>query len=195
MISVLNWIALFIILVASIGLLLQRDWRWAIGLLASLYLSIFWLVQAHWPVSMAAVKLVTGWMVCAILGIAQLNITGPAEETEAAWPQGRLFRLFTAGIILATIFALSLPASDWLGLSPPIAWGSLLLIGMGLLQLGISAQPFKVILGLLTVQAGFEVLYATVESSILVAALLSVVNLGLALTGAYFLNMPQEEKT
>ena len=195
MISVLNWIALFIILVASIGLLLQRDWRWSIGLLASLYLSIFWLVQANWPVSMAAVKLVTGWMVCAILGIAQLNITDPADQSEAAWPQGRLFHLFTAGIILATIFALSLPASEWLGLSLPIAWGSLLLIGMGLLQLGISAQPFRVILGLLTVQAGFEVLYATVESSILVAALLSVVNLGLALTGAYFLNMPQEEKT
>jgi len=160
-----------------------------------LYLGIFWLVQTHWPVSIAAVKLVTGWMACAILGITQLNNNNPIQEIEAAWPQGRLFRLFTAGIILATMFALSLRTSDWLGLSLPIAWGSLLLIGMGLLQLGISVQPFRVILGLLTVQAGFEVLYATVESSILVAALLSIVNLGLALTGAYFLNMSREEKT
>jgi hypothetical protein len=193
MITVINWIALLIALVTSISLLLQRDWRWGIGLLATQYLSIFWLVQTHWPVSMAAVKLVTGWMVCAVLGIAQLN-TSPAEKTEASWPQGRLFRLFTAGIIIATTFTLSLRASGWLGLSLPIAWGSLLLVGMGLLQLGISVQPFRVILGLLTAMAGFEILYAAVESSTMVAALLSVVNLGLALTGAYFLNMPQEEK-
>ena len=193
MITVINWIALLIAGVTSIGLLLQRDWRWGIGLLAIQYLSIFWLIQTHWPVSMAAVKLVTGWMVCAVLGIAQLN-KDHAQETEVSWPQGRLFRLFTAGIIMATTFTLSLTASGWLGLSLPIAWSCLLLIGMGLLQLGISAQPFRVILGLLTTMAGFEIIYAAVETSTLVAALLSTVNLGLGLTGAFFLNISQEDK-
>jgi len=193
MITILNWSALLIALVTSIGLLLHRDWRWGIGLLAIQYLSIFWLVQTHWPVSMAAAKLVTGWMACAVLGLAQLT-KDPAEESEASWPQGRLFRLFTAGIIIAATFALSLLATGWLGIGMPIAFGSLLLVGMGLLQLGISAQPFRVILGLLTVLAGFEIIYAAVESSTLVAAFLSVVNLGLALTGAYFLILPQEEK-
>jgi hypothetical protein len=193
MITIPNWIAFIIALVTSIGLMLHRDWRWGIGFLAIQYLSIFWLVQTHWPVSMAAAKLVTGWMACTVLGIAQLT-TDSAKGTEASWPQGRLFRLFTTGIIIAATFALSLRASSWLGLGLPIAWSSLLLVGMGLLQLGISAQPFRVILGLLTVLGGFEILYAAVESSTLVAALLSVVNLGLALTGAYFLNMPQETK-
>jgi len=193
MFTIINWIALFIALVTSVGLLLQRDWRWGIGLLAIQYLSLFWLVQTHWPVSMAAAKMVTGWMACVVLGMAKLN-TDLTEETVASWPQGRLFRLFTAGIIMAATFALSLRASSWLGLSLPIAWGSLLLVGMGLLQLGISAEPFRVVLGLLTVLAGFEILYAGVESSTLVAALLSAVNLGLALTGAYFLNMRREEK-
>jgi hypothetical protein len=49
------------------------------------------------------------------------------------------------------------------------------------------------VIGLLTVLAGFEILYAAVESSILVTALLAVVNLGLALAGAFFLNTAQEE--
>jgi hypothetical protein len=192
MVIILNWTALSIGLITSIGLLLQRDWRVGLGLLATQYLSIFWLVQTHWTISMAAGKLVTGWMACAVLGMAQLS-GNPAQEPEAAWPQGRLFRLFTAGIITATTFALSLKASSWLGLSLPIAWGSLLLAGMGLLQLGTSAQPFRVILGLLTVLGGFEILYAAVESSTLVAALLSAVNLSLALTGAYLLTMSQGE--
>ena len=86
-------------------------------------------------------------------------------------------------------------ASSWLGLSLPIAWGSLLLMGMGLLQLGTSATPLRVVLGLLTVLAGFEIIYAAVESSTLVAALLSTINLSLALTGVYMLNMVLEEKT
>ena len=84
--------------------------------------------------------------------------------------------------------------SIWLGLSSPVAWSGLLLIGLGLLHLGITSDPFRVIMGLLTVMAGFEVLYAAVESSTLVTALLVVVDLGLALAGAYFLNIAQEKR-
>ena len=193
MLSILNWIALLTALATSIGLLLHQNWRWGVGLLAVQYVSVFWLVQTHWPVSMAAVKLVTGWMACVILGMASMN-TETAGGIEASWPQGRLFRIFTGGIIVAASFAISLRASSWLGLGLPLTWGSLLLIGMGLLQLGITARPIRVIFGLLTALAGFEILYAAVESSILVAALLSVVNLGLALTGAYFMNLTQEEE-
>jgi len=194
MIAILNWTALFVALITSIGLLLQRDWRVGLGLLATQYICIFWLVQTHWPVSMAAGKLVTGWMACAVLGMASLS-NNYTEESEAAWPQGRLFRLFTAGIITAATFGLSVRASNWLGLSLPVAWGSLLLAGMGLLHLGISAQPFRVVLGLLTVLAGFEILYSAVESSTMVAALLSAINLSLALAGAYLVNMSKEEQT
>jgi hypothetical protein len=193
MFNLLNWIALIISLITSVGLLFQRDWRVGLGFLATQYISIFWLVQTHWPISMAAGKLVTGWMACAVLGMAQLS-RNTTQEAETAWPQGRLFRLFTAGIITAATFALSTRASSWLGLSLPIAWGSLLLAGMGLLQLGTSAQPFRVVLGLLTVLSGFEILYAAVESSTLVAALLTAITLSLALTGAYLINMSQEEK-
>ena len=39
----------------------------------------------------------------------------------------------------------------------------------------------------MTVLSGFEILYAAVEGSILVAALLATINLGLALVGAYLL--------
>lgn len=180
-------------LVTSVGLLLHQNWRWGLGFLALQYVSVFWLVQTHWPVSMAAAKLVTGWMACVILGMAWMN-TEASGEIEASWLQGGLFRIFSSGIIVAATFALSLRAANSLGLGLPITWGSLLLIGTGLLQLGINDQPFRVILGLLTTLAGFEILYAAVESSVLVAALLSVVNLGLALSGAFFINMMREEE-
>ena len=192
MIVVLNWAMLLLAIFTATWLLFSRDWRWSLGLLAIQYLSVFWMVQAHWPVSLAAAKLVTGWMACAVLGIAQLNARG-AGETESIWLQGRLFHFFAAGMVLAATFALSLRVVNWLGLSLPVAWGGLLLIGLGLLHLGITSDSFQVVIGLLTVLAGFEILYAAVESSALVTALLAVVNLGLALAGAYFLNIAQEK--
>ena len=74
------------------------------------------------------------------------------------------------------------------GIGLPVIYSSLTLIGLGMLHLGMTAQPFRVILGLLTVLSGFEALYAALESSILIAAMLSTVNLGMALVGAYLLS-------
>jgi hypothetical protein len=65
--------------------------------------------------------------------------------------------------------------------------GSLLLVGMGLLHLGVSNHILRVTLGLMTALSGFEILYATVENSILVAGLLAIINLGLAFVGSYLL--------
>jgi hypothetical protein len=192
MMVILNWVILLLAIITATGLLFSRDWRWSLGMLAFQYLGVFWMVQAHWPVSMASAKLVTGWMACAVLGIAQINIKKEGV-TDNIWLQGRLFHVFATGMVLATTFAISLHVVTWLGLSLPVAWGGMLLIGLGLLHLGITSDSFQVILGLLTVLAGFEILYAAVESSALVTALLAVVNLGLALAGAYFLNIAQEK--
>jgi hypothetical protein len=192
MVLTLNWAMLLLAIATSTGLLLSRDWRWSLGLLAVQYLSIFWMVQTRWPIPMAAVKLVTGWMACAMLGISHLR-TSKDKGTDDTWPHGQLFHVLAAGMILTVTYALSLRVVDWLGISLPVAWGGLLLIGLGLLHLGITSDSFQVILGLLTVLTGFEILYAAVESSSLVAALLVIVNLGLAMAGAYFMNVTQEK--
>jgi hypothetical protein len=183
---VLNWFMLLLVTITASGLLFSRDWRWSLGLLALQYVGVFWMVQTNWPVSMAAAKLVTGWMACAVLGIALLSARIEGDK-DNIWTQGGLFHTFAAAMVLVATFALSLHAVGWLALSLPVAWGSLLLIGLGLLHLGITSNSLQVIIGLLTVFAGFESLYSAVETSALVTTLLAVVNLGLALAGAYFL--------
>jgi hypothetical protein len=183
---ILNWSILILIAITASGMLFSRDWRWSLGLLALQYVGVFWMIQNHWPVSMAAAKLVTGWMACAVLGIALLN-TKAGGEKDNIWTQGRLFHASAAAMVLVATFALSLRAVGWLKMSLPVAWGGLILIGLGLLHLGITSNPFQVIVGLLTVFAGFEVIYASVETSALVTTLLALANLGLALAGAYFI--------
>ena len=111
-------------------------------------------------------------------------------------PEGRLFRIFTAGIVTISVITAAPTVEDIIpGIGMTVISGSLILMGVGMLQLGMTVQPFRVILGLLTVLSGFEALYAALESSILVAAMLSTVNLGLALVGAYLLTARKPEES
>lgn len=186
--SYIVWIAVVILMVSSTGMLLSRDWRLSLGLLGLQYIGVLWLTALYWPISMAAIKLVTGWMVIATLGITQLGSGRVAPLAEEFWSQGQLFRLIASGLILMIVVALTPRAVEIIpGIRLEVISGGLVLIGMGLLHLGISAQPLRIILGLLTALSGFEIIYAALESSLLVAGLLAVVDLGLSLTGAYIL--------
>ena len=187
--TVLSWTAVLIVAITSTSLFLNRDWRWDIGLLSIQYLGVAILVAQHWPLGMAAVKLVTGWMATATLGMTLTAFPLQKESEERFWPQGLGFRLFMVGMIIILAIAVTPRLEESMtGIGAPVFSGTILLTGIGLLHLGTSSQISRVIFGLLTVLAGFEILYAAVEGSILVAALLSVVNLGLGLVGAYLLN-------
>jgi hypothetical protein len=194
--TIIAWIISGFLLVTSVGLLVSRDWRLGLGFLGLQYLGVFWLTSQHWPISMAAIKVVTGWMAIATLGITRLNVKETDEETKQPWPQGRLFRMFTAGIVTLIVLAAAPGVEKTIpGIGMPVIYGSLILMGLGMLHLGMTIQPFRVILGLLTVLSGFEALYAALESSTLVAAMLSTVNLGLALVGAYLLSAHRPEES
>ena len=179
------------------GILLVRDWRQLIILLSTQYIGVFVLSLQHLPLGMATVKIIAGWMSAAILGMTRSNLED--EEETNILPQGRFFRLIAAGMV-GLIAATGAPIIDPMmaDAGVTVSAGSLLLIGMGLLHLGVTDQAMRVTIGLMTVLAGFEVLYAAVENSIAVAALLAVINLGLALVGSYLMiagNANEETET
>lgn len=175
-------------------ILISRDWRLSIGALSVQYAGVFALVLQSWPFETAVVKLVTGWMAGAVLGIALLNI-----------PEERIFKeKFTLSEVVFRVLVailLGMLAVSWgprlLSWFPEISYqqaiGGLLLIGLGLFHLSLTALPMRVVLGLLTLFSGFEVLYAAIERSVLVIGLLALVNLGLALVAAYLLGIYASE--
>lgn len=186
--AILPWASLVVVATTSIGLLVSRDWRWSLALLAVQYVGIAGLVAQHWPVGMAAAKLVTGWMATAALGMTLTSLPHDESTGGGAWPQGRSFRLFMAGMIVVVAAGVTPRLGTVMaGVGPAVIAGAILLAGLGLVQLGTTSEVSRVIIGLLTVLGGFETLYAGVEGSILVAGLLAVVNLGLGLVGAYLL--------
>jgi hypothetical protein len=192
----LAWIAVAVIFVTATGLLLARDWRWSILLLAVQFLGMFVLTLQHWSLGMASVKVVAGWMSAAVLGMTRSGLTNEDSDEAHAGPRGRLFRLFIAMIVLLLVIVITHAVDTIMAdASFPVTSGSLLLIGLGLLHLGMSSRILRVTMGLITVLAGFETLYSSVEESVLVAALLAAINLGLALVGAYLItaSAPREE--
>lgn len=194
--TIISWAAVGLLLITSIGLLISRDWRWNLGLLAGQYLAMFLIIAQYWPFGLAAVKLVTGWMAAATLGVTRLGLPEESSPSDTSWPQGRLFRLFAALIVVVLAFAVAPTFEKMIpGIGHPVVLGGMILFGMGMLHLGITSAILRAILGLLTLLAGFEILYSTVETSILLAGLLAVINLGLALVGSYLMNAAQKEES
>jgi hypothetical protein len=117
-------------------------------------------------------------------------------QEEHSWPSGIIFRLLAIILVVLVILSIAPGLVIWLpgNINLPVVEGSTILMGLGLLHLGMTAQPLRVIVGLLTVLAGFEILFAAVESSILVAGLLAGVNLGLAVVGIYILSSSGEAR-
>ena len=192
--GILAWVAVVIILITSVSLLLARDWRISIILLAVQYLAMFILLLPHLPLGMASVKVVTGWMCAAILGMTRSDLKDE-DSKENLWPRGRLFRLFAAGMVGLIVTGATPSVNDIMAdAGTAVTAGGLLLVGLGLLHLGITSQILRVTQGLLTVIAGFEIIYSAVESSALVVALLVVINLGLALVGSYLMIASQHRE-
>ncbi len=188
MVQIFSWVAVVIIVVTSAGLLLVRDWRTSIILLSVQYVAMFILCLGHLPLGMASVKVVVGWMSAAILGMTRSGLSISDVDEENNWPRGRLFRIFAAGMVGIIVAGATRGVNNMMAdAGIAVSAGGLLLIGMGLLHLGLTANTLRITIGLMTILSGFEILYAAVEGSVLVTALLAVVILGLALVGSYLL--------
>ncbi len=181
----LPMLAVIVLVMSTLFLLLSQNWRWSILALAVQYLAVFWLTALMWPLGLSAVKLVAGWMAGAVLGASS-----PApEQVEDSYTGSSafVFRLLVAALVWALVFSAAPALVAFLPMPLAVAQGALLLTGMGLLHLGMTTRPLRVLLGLLTTLSGFEILYASVERSVLVAGLQAAVTLGLAFVGAYLL--------
>jgi hypothetical protein len=185
-------ISVTVLMATSIILTLNLSWRINIAALGIQYLAAFFLFILVFPLTLAAVKLFVGWMSIAILGSA----TPAVEDIKRTSINraGRLFRLMASGLAVILTFSIAPFVVNIIPTGLVIVWGGLILVVMGLLQLGMTTRPANVVMGLLTILCGFDILYASVETSVLVVGLLALTTFGLALSGSYFINSEIEEE-
>lgn len=183
----LSTLAFVMIALSAMIILVFRDWRFNAGALAVQYLAVFYLVSLSWPISLAVVKLIVGWMATAAIGLTCLRQMGHEETDET--PSSLLFRGLSGLMVILVIFVVSTPLQESIfpNLSLVIIRSGSMLIGMALMQLGTNARPYLTIMSLLSFLAGFEIIHAGLERSTLLIGLMAVINLGLALVGVYFI--------
>lgn len=207
-------LAAILVTLTAYELLVAVDWRVSLGCLALQYFGVFVLVSQEWPLVMALTRLVAGWFAGAVLGMAIVGLPDrqqvrkempvgwiSAKNRRSRWlagwfgaAPGPLFYLFTTMIVILAILSQMHQVLQWApSLEPPEAWGSLILICLGLIKLGFWDRPIQAVLGLMTMFSGFEIIYAALNPAPLTAALTASINLGLALVGAYLLLAPYME--
>jgi len=184
--------AFILIVITAMVILTFRDWRINTIALALQYLAAFILVSLSWPVGMAVVKLIVGWMATSAIALTclrQMNSESPVEPAASLFFRGLLGVLV---IILIFILAPGVQQKVFPELNLLIVQGGLILFGMALMQLGTNSEPYLTIMSLLSLFSGFEIIQAGLERSTLLTGLLAIVNLGMALVGVYFITKNSE---
>lgn len=164
--------------------------EWRISLLALLiqYALVGFLLSGLLSPSIALAKIATGGMIFFIL--CPTAWRGRRKLPAKVASQGRTFatsfplRLVGSALMGMVAYGL-LHQYPWEGVPTSLAFASNFLMAMGLWTVILGRGPFRMGLGLLTFQIGFELLFTSWERSLLVAGLLGLVNILLALAIPY----------
>jgi hypothetical protein len=180
-----------LLMVTGLCILMVQKFRLAVVALAAQYLLVFLLITSVLPSSLALVKLLVGWMITALF-VSEIRLIEKEWENRIAL-SGNLLR---GGILLFLwiVVYLGLPLiQSWVPVPRIVLLGGMILLSSGLIQTGLSNQVLRISIGLLTLFSGFEVIYAALESSVLVSGLLVLVNIGIGLTGLFLVIRGNEE--
>jgi hypothetical protein len=182
-------------------LVVIKDWRISLLALAIQYVIVGVLLAGAIRLELAAIKTLVGAMLClnlyitarrvdwgrpapASLGAERLTISAPREGKSGMLPTELPFRFLAALMVIVAAYggALAYPLPD---VSEAISLATYTLAALGLLAMGLTDEPLKAGLGLLTFFSAFELYYTVLEPSLIVVGFLGLANFLIALAIAY----------
>ena len=179
----ITWIGIILAIFSGSVLFLLQHRQLTLIALAGQYAGLFLLTSLSLPLSIASVKWITGLIVIILLASTERWL-GPqvAQPATKNIPSDWAFRIIA--LALSILASLAWSRETWV-VVPEVTYearlGAALFIATGLLSVGLTDSPLRIGVGLLTVLCGFEVVYATIEPSLSVLALLSLVHMGIVL--------------
>lgn len=178
---------------AAVGLMLvASDWRMRIASLASIYLIEFIVIIQIWPVALASVKLISGWMGIALLSTSMLNSMNQANSHR--FTSEIVFRFLMVVLIWIVVAAIAPSINEWLPIPYTNLYIGVSLMGSGLLFMSLTDDFIEIILGLLTILAGFDIIYSSLEGSALVTGVYAFIIILICLLCGYFSSVVSDRK-
>jgi len=180
---IINAFLIILSIVLSGAILVLEDRRHRLAVLAIIELIGFILIVQIWPIALALVKLISGWMGIALLTFAFMPSDIKKESNEPI--PSKIFRLmlgvFGWIIVLTSIQGLN----EWLPISYTNLFIGLIFFIIGMISLSLGLKTFDIILSLLVFLQGFDIIYSSLEGSALVTAMFAVIIISICLTGSF----------
>ncbi len=180
----INIIPILVLTAACIYIFITNDWRRILIAYVILYICAFAIIAQYWSFTFSLVKLITGLMSLVVLGISiNRYYAVPDKKVRSEL----VFRLIALSLIFILVAFMVYRISNYLSISLEIVLASVLLIGFGIYQLGITHESYKLFLAILVLFFGFELIFSANETSLLVNGLLAVVTMLIALMGSFMI--------
>jgi hypothetical protein len=179
----LNLVPLILIFFGCILFLTSQNIKIVLGSIGLILFSEFFIDYQFSAFLSALIRLIASFAAILTIYVShrEIKITFVyATRNELIFRIVAFFMFVTFAILVAGSIG------KFLGIPEEVVLGGLIVIFSGILQLGISSSPSKVILGIILVYIGFSSLYCIIESSLLVNGLISAVILILGGLGTYF---------
>jgi hypothetical protein len=182
---ILNNLLIILALGAVSWMFITSDWRMRLAGLASIFLIEIIILLQIWPIALASVKLISGWMGIALLGTAKIN-SDDSNQLERI-PSVIIFKLLLVFLLWMVISAAAPSINEWIPIFFTNLYIGLATMGGGILFIGLSEDPFEIILGLLLFLVGFDIIYSSLEGSSLVTGIFALIIILICLIYTYFL--------
>jgi hypothetical protein len=178
-----------------------KDWRASLLAMVVQYVIVGLLLMSEIRMELALIKTLVGTLLCLILYMTARYVhwgqapspaevaSEPQEEGEPSPSQWTLptelpFRFVAALLVAVAAYsgASAFPLPD---VGEAISLAAYLLAALGLLAMGLTDEPLKAGLGLLTFFSAFELFYTVLEPSLIIVGFLGLSNFLIALAVAY----------
>ncbi len=178
-----------------------KDWRASLFALIIQYVIVGLLLTSEVRMELALIKTLVGSLLCVILYVTARHVRWGrpvsaaaaeeedeemAEPLESRWalPTELPFRFLAALLVMVVAYggASAFPLPD---VNEAISLAAYTMAALGVLAMGLTDEPLKAGLGLLTFVAAFELYYTVLEPSLVVIGFLGVSNFLIALAIAY----------
>lgn len=180
---VFNTALIIISILVSGAILLIEDWRLRLAIVTITQLIAFILIVQIWPVALASVKLISGWMGISLLAMTLFYSSTPVQQKPP--DSAKLYRILLGTFGWIIVFASVQPLNEWLPISYTHLFIGLVFFINGLILLGFSQSVLDTVLGLLVFFAGFDIIYSSLEGSALITGIFGVIIVSICLTGSY----------
>jgi hypothetical protein len=176
-----------IVILSSLMVLID-NWRVILALMAGIYVFGALMIQYYLDFTYVVVFLISGWLTISILVIAQMNSESMVVSENVHHVLNRFFRFFSVipifliSMVLSNQFAGTL---EGLSIYPTNLF--IYLFGFAIFMAGFSVQSVRYIVSMLLFFMGFFVLYSSLNDSVFVIGMMSILQIFVAMIGAYLI--------